>query len=144
MKLEKKWKKKFGFGKEKSVSDTDTKIGPWFWFQIPKLTWFWLHTDFQSSNWLPLIYICRHMQKSERVTNAWRSKKKGTKNLMETATKQYISAKKCILPLGNSNGAKWNCIWGSIPSEAEVGALEYFQKFLIELNMRPHMHFFTK
>ena len=82
----KKWKnlkleKKIGFGKEKSVSDTE--IGPWFWFQIPKLksglTWFWFNTNCNMSNWLPLIYICRHMQKSERVTNAWRSKKKELK-----------------------------------------------------------------
>ena len=29
-------KKKFGFGKKKSGSDTDSEIGPWFRFPIPK------------------------------------------------------------------------------------------------------------
>ena len=35
MKLEKKLKKSFHF-KKKNGSNTDTKIGPWFWFPIPK------------------------------------------------------------------------------------------------------------
>ena len=30
-------KKSFGFGKKSFGSDTDTEIGPWFRFSIPKL-----------------------------------------------------------------------------------------------------------
>ena len=30
------WKKSFGFGKKSFCSDTDSEIGPWFWFPIPK------------------------------------------------------------------------------------------------------------
>ena len=31
-----KKKKSFGFGKKNFGSETDTEIGPWFWFPIPK------------------------------------------------------------------------------------------------------------
>ena len=38
-KLEKEiGKKSFGFGKQNFASDTDTEIGPWFRFPIPKST----------------------------------------------------------------------------------------------------------